>query len=407
MLDDNLKNLDIEQAVENNPENIRSNRRSIILIYICTFFYWMAMYLYVPILPVYAESLGASLTVVGVIVAAYAIPQLLVRIPLGILADILGRQKPLILAGCIILMIGSWGLALSPAPLYLGICRGLVGVGAAIWVVFPVFLMSLYPQEKAGQALSILNFIVGVATLTATLLGGMIADILGEKMAFYTAVCLAMAAFISIFFTKEQNISCKGTLSWQTVKQVSQNPLLIIVSIMGALLFFAEFSSVWGFVPIYAAALGASGTQLGIITMLSTLGGMVGSLISAVIMRRQGAVWTVIIASGLLGVSLLAVPWIHDLDILSGVLLVHGLGYGILYTPLMALSMQNIAAGQRSTAMGLFQAIYAIGMLSGPLISGLLSDHFSLAVVFYVGGLACLAIIGMAYLPVITRLKKQ
>jgi len=41
------------------------------------------MYLYVPVLPVYAESLGASLTVVGIIVASYSIPQLLLRIPWG------------------------------------------------------------------------------------------------------------------------------------------------------------------------------------------------------------------------------------------------------------------------------------------------------------------------------------
>jgi MFS family permease len=40
-------------------------------------------------------------------------------------------------------------------------------------------------------------------------------------------------------------------------------------------------------------------------------------------------------------------------------------------------------------------------MLSGPLIAGLLSDHYGLAVVFYLGGALCLAVIGLAFLPVL------
>jgi DHA1 family multidrug resistance protein-like MFS transporter len=66
----------------------------------------MAIYLYAPVLPVYAKSLGASLTVVGIIVAAYALPQFLFRIPLGIWSDSLGRRKPFIVGGAIMVVIG-------------------------------------------------------------------------------------------------------------------------------------------------------------------------------------------------------------------------------------------------------------------------------------------------------------
>ena len=51
--------------------------------------------------------------------------------------------------------------------------------------------------------------------------------------------------------------------------------------------------------------------------------------------------------------------------------------------------------------MGFFQAIYALGMLLGPLVSGLLADHFGLPVIFYFASAICLLVIGMAFLPVL------
>ena len=67
--------------------------------------YWMGLYVYVPILPVYAQSMGASLSLVGLIVASYGVVQLLLRIPLGVASDWLGRRKPFVLAGFIVLVI--------------------------------------------------------------------------------------------------------------------------------------------------------------------------------------------------------------------------------------------------------------------------------------------------------------
>ncbi len=381
--------------------SIKVDRRSVWLFYIGTFFYWMAMYLYVPVLPVYAQSLGASLTTVGIIVAAYALPQFLFRIPLGIWSDALGRQKPLIIGGGIILVTGSVGLALSPTPLYLGLFRTLIGVGAAMWVVFPIYLVTFYSGEKMEQSVGVLNFVTGAALVAATLLGGLISDYFSETTAFYTAAGLAVVCILCMLVTRERRIPSTSTRSWRDFGQVARRPLLVVVSIMALLMFLADFSSIWGFVPVYAAGIGASDTQLGILTMMVTAGTMVGSLIVAGMTKRLGQLLPIVIAAVFLGLSLLAVPFIKNIFPLGAVLAVHGIGYGMLATQLMVLSIYNIVPHQRATAMGFYQAVYAIGMLSGPLIAGLLSDRYDLAVVFYLGGALCLVIIGLACLPVL------
>ncbi|MCJ7606169.1 MAG: hypothetical protein MUO19_09100, partial [Dehalococcoidales bacterium] len=51
-----------------------SNRYSILLFCIVNFLWWISLYLYVPILPVFIQTTGANLNVVGTVLSAYAIP---------------------------------------------------------------------------------------------------------------------------------------------------------------------------------------------------------------------------------------------------------------------------------------------------------------------------------------------
>jgi MFS family permease len=183
--------------------------------------------------------------------------------------------------------------------------------------------------------------------------------------------------------------------------QIARRPLLIVVSIMGILLFFAAFASIWGFIPLYAARLGASDTILGVLTMVMTLGSMVGSLAVTPILKRNGQVFSIVLSSIFLGLTLLAIPFIHNLVLLGVALIINGVGFGILSVQLMILSIYNVEVQKRATAMGFYQSLYAIGMLIGPLISGYLSNQYGLPIVFYLSGVLCLVITAMAYLPVI------
>ena len=56
--------------------------------------------------------------------------------------------------------------------------------------------------------------------------------------------------------------------------------------------------------------------------------------------------------------------------------------------------MRRAAPERRATAMGVYQALYAIGMLLGPLASGYLASAVSIAVVFYL--IAALMVVPVA-----------
>ena len=54
---------------------------------------------------------------------------------------------------------------------------------------------------------------------------------------------------------------------------------------------------------------------------------------------------------------------------------------------LMGLCIKNFAAHKRTTAMGVFQAAYGLGMFGGPVLAGLISGAFGLHVGFAVTGI--------------------
>ena len=137
-----------EVAVEVKP----ASRRHIILFALGMLCYWAAMYVYVPIFSVYAESLGASLSVVGLGVGMYGLTQLLTRVPIGIWSDAMGKRRGIVVVGMLVCGVAAAGLALSP----LGGLAGRVprgdGVGGRDLGLFDGPLCQLLPGHRSVGA---------------------------------------------------------------------------------------------------------------------------------------------------------------------------------------------------------------------------------------------------------------
>jgi MFS family permease len=68
-----------------------------------------------------------------------------------------------------------------------------------------------------------------------------------------------------------------------------------------------------------------------------------------------------------------------------------GLANGLFFPILLGLSIEGVDTYHRSTAMGIHQSVYAIGMFSGPWIGGLLADAVGIRWMFVIVGAFCLA----------------
>ena len=111
-----------------------SKRRLLIAMYAITaFLYWMGLYLYVPTLPTYVLSKSANLAMVGIVLSVYGLWQAIIRLPLGIAADWLGRRKPFIIVGLALVGLGAWIMGTAETVTSLAVGRAITGLAAGTW----------------------------------------------------------------------------------------------------------------------------------------------------------------------------------------------------------------------------------------------------------------------------------
>jgi MFS family permease len=396
---------DVQSQSQDHPADaiLPGYHRSVALFCVTNFLFWAALYLYVPILPVYAQALGASLSMVGLIVASYSMPQLLLRIPIGVLFDATTRRKLLIAIEILMTLFGALGLGLAPHPWSLFFARALTGVGAAGWVIFSVYLTGYYPPASMKKAIGLINFVQGAALVVATLSGGLIAEKFGSQYTFWGAALLGIVALVPLLLAKQPAIARVERFSWRRFSAVATRPLLLVASFLAILTQFANWAGLFGFVPVYATQIGASKTDLGIITTLALASSAVASLGVVWLINRCGNSFTIFLGSILTGFSIAVVPFVQDVSLLQAVMVLNGLGRGLTMTAFMILSVQAVEPQNRATAMGVYQASYAIGMVSGPLVSGFLADSIGLTSVFYVSAALCGLMAALAFLPILRK----
>jgi len=103
-----------------------------------------------PLLPDIESRIGATDAELGLALGAYALPIIVVSLPLGRLADVVGR-RPLLLGGMLLTVAGSLLIAFADSLPVLVSGRAVQGVGsAASWIAALALVSELAPRGELG-----------------------------------------------------------------------------------------------------------------------------------------------------------------------------------------------------------------------------------------------------------------
>ncbi len=366
-------------------------RRGAILVMAATFIFWLSLYFYVPYLPLRALELGASNTMVGAVIAAYAIAQVGLRIPMGVGADIIGRRKPFAVLALIAAAVGALWLALSPSPLSLFFARSVTGIAGAGWVAISVLYASYFASEDLARAMSRIMATNAIALVLATLTGGLMAEFFGTQSTFYAGLIAGGIGTVLLLMAPEPVNRTRAAYSKRLFLDVARTPLLLTVSAIGISVQFVSFATSFGFVPVYAEQIGASEAGVGYITTAMFAATVAGTVLVPPMVVRIGYTNTLLIGIATMAFAAVIVPFITDVTVLGASQVLNGFGRGSTNAVLITLSVLAVAPAHRATAMGIYQAIYAIGMLGGPIISGIIADAVNINAVFYLSTAVAIA----------------
>ena len=371
-------------TVEGSPPDL-PDKTTIRAYYVSMFLYWGALYVYSPILSVYAQSLGASFTTVGLVVGAYGFVQMWLRIPLGVWSDRLGRRLPFLYAGHFFNLVGCLGLAIAPTPIYLIAFRGVLGISAATWVAFTVLFASYFPPDQSPKAMGVVTAINGISLIVVNGAGGQIAQMWGMGATFYAGAVLAAIGLVATVPIKEHRTH-RQPPTFKQIWRIMTHPALMLIAAITALNHYTFWATTFGFIPVHAANLGASKFALGIIGVAALVPYTLTAPMNHHFAARLGENRTVFTGILVMAVTMFLVPLIHNIPLLAVAQGASGFGRGLVYPLLMGLSIREISGEDRATAMGVFQAIYAIGMFLGPATAGAVADVAGLSGAFIIAG---------------------
>jgi len=367
-----------------------SKRSAVISLYVViAFLYWVSMYLYMPTLPTYIQSKTHDLAIVGVVLSMYGLWQAIVRLPVGIGADWLNWQKPFIVVGLALAGVGAWRMGTANSVNALLIGRALTGLAAGIWAVLMVAFSNLFPSHKAVQASAALTLISSLGRVVGTSVTGTLNQVGGYWLAFLlAAVASALSVLLALVVPETRRPPQRPSLRG-IGRLITRRPVWL-PSALNAVGQYVIWAAPVGFVPILARQLGATDTTQSLLLSLNLGVIVAGNLLATAVSGRVRSRHLVVMSFVLLfaGVGAIALAKALPAIFVGEILL--GASQGIGYPVLMGLSIEHVKSDERTTAMGLHQAVYALGMFGGPWLSGLLANAVGLQPMFGLTAGACL-----------------
>ncbi|MCR2805100.1 MFS transporter [Paenibacillus soyae] len=360
-----------------------------------TLLYWTSMYIYLPTLTPYLNAGGYSLSFIGIVLGSYGFTQMLVRFPLGVLSDRLGKRKPFILLGmaaaclsCLLFLLpGGWVWPLAG--------RIVAGICASAWVAFTVLYASYFESGQIGRAMGRISVMTVSGQMIGMLLSGALSEGFGPRAPFLAgALCGAAGLLLAMLIREPAGGVARenGGMSLAQVGTVVRNRTLLRVSLLSILAHGVLFITMFGFTPLKAEQLGAGGVELTLLVFAFMLPHALASFAgSHWLVPRFGSNVTIAIGfvvSACCTAGMIAAP---SLGILYATQALNGFAQGLHMPLLLGLAIRDVDSSSRATAMGLYQALYAVGMFSGPFLAGYLNGGWGLDGGFLFGTALALA----------------
>jgi len=346
--------------------------------------FWFTQYLHVPFQTVYLNTLYLSSQFIGIIIGVYGVAQLAFRLPVGLGADRNGNHKLFIIIGMAAAGLGALFRVVMPSGAGFLIANLLSGFASAMWISFMVLYTNYFSENQQRKAMSqsILANATGImlAFISSTFFHQILGMVYLNTLAIVTG---AVGVFLA--FTLEKPAPKTEILSITTLLTVVKNKKLLLFSGLALVKQGVQLSTVMSFTSQIVADLGASNTLVGV----STIVFMASSVVFAKIASTESFIKR--FSRKMLIPTILFLLTIYCVLIPSSTMIWHifllqilpGIANGILFALLTAEAMSEVPLEKKSTAMGYYQAFYAIGMTLFPAISGMIAGNWSMTRAFY------------------------
>lgn len=341
------------------------------------FIAFLGIGLVIPVLPTIMNELHISGSVVGYMVAAFAITQLIVSPIAGKLVDNIGR-KVMIVAGLFIFGLSELLFGIGSTIEILFISRMLGGVSAAfIMPAVTAYIADITTLSQRSKALGYMSAAISTGFIIGPGIGGFLAEF-GTRIPFYAAGILGfVAAILSLILLKEPTRSLDDQEAAPSilgsVRRVI-SPLYFIPFVLIFVLSFglAAFESLFSLFVDHKFSFTPSDIAI-IITGSGIVGALAQLLLFDWLTKKMGEINVIrysLILSAALTFAMTVVS--HYFAILFVTFFIF-VGFDLI-RPAATSYLSKIAGNEQGFVGGMNSMFTSLGNIFGPILGGILFD---------------------------------
>jgi DHA1 family multidrug resistance protein-like MFS transporter len=360
-----------------------------------------------PVLALFAQSLGAGPETIGLVVSMSTVTGVFLKWPSGALSDIYGRRT--------LMRVGVLAFGLPPFiyPFITSLdvltgLRFIHGLATAIFAPTALATVAELYRHQRGAAIGTYIACTQTGALLGPVIGGWLAYAAGFSATFVTAGligCIGVALFWVLRLEStpgptEQSLQAVLADMGRGVGAVARNIRVLLTSATDAAKMIAN-GTLMAFLPIYGLSVGLNPGEVGLLFGIQGITSLLSKPIMGRVSDQVGRRPLILIGLGICAVTFVWIPHEARLPVLLSLAAGFGFGEAVVSSSTSALIADVSEAKTLGAGMGMQGTIMDIGHASGPLLAGLLIAHLGYPAAFAV--IACVQLLAAGGFWVIVR----
>lgn len=340
----------------------------------------------IPLLPFYAESLGATPFVVGMLTATYGLCALIAGPILGDLSDRYGRRIVL-LSSQIGTCLGFIILALSKNLWMVFLARIIDGITAGNMTVAQAYVSDVTEPKVRTQAMGMIAATFGLSFVIGPAISGLLVQF-GHSVPIWASAFLSLVSIISSALFLKQTVIQNNNSDKKGVRERLKKYLVLIKTpvlkecftvffifslafalYMSGLAMYSERKLTWHGHAFGAKEVGVMLSYVGIVSLLIQV------FLMKILVQKLGELKMMILGFIATTTAFLIIGFSPILAIFLIGLTLNTFGNSILRPSISGMLSKNASPEQQGLVFGINQTLMSSAQVICPLVSGWLIEH--------------------------------
>ncbi|MGH7548733.1 MAG: MFS transporter [Gemmatimonadales bacterium] len=357
----------------------------------------------IPILPYYAQRLGAGGFGLGALLGVFSLMQFAATAFLGRTSDRVGR-RPILLVTMVVNALGYLLFAAAQSYPVLFVARVVSGFAGGNISAAQAYIADITTPAERSRGMGIIGAAFGLGFIIGPAVGGLSAHYLGPAAPGLVAAGLSLVNFVSAYFIlpeslREEHRTVGGMWDLSHIGDAVRHPRLAPLMAAWAVAPFA-FSGYTVALPLWAGvSFGWREQELGwFFTVIGATAAVVQGYLFGKLAGRFGERWLLIVGAFGMALAIGVIPALHSSAALYGWTVVLAFSNSVFSPAATGLVSVFADPAEQGTVLGAAQALSALGRLLGPVVIGRVYDgspsaaFVAAGVVMALGGVVCLRV---------------